>query len=121
MPTAIRYTLGMFGKNTFGEATALDLGTQPAGVYGLSAIPHIGAALPVQGTSTRGSQRITVNGVTASNELGAGPIVNDPTAFPISCLYNHPGGQMVVRSEFRVNNYDGGAFPSSRLDAWRVS
>lgn len=121
MPSAVRTRLDMVGKNDFGNAVTLDLGAQPAGTFVLSAIAHIGASLPVAGTSTRGSQRITVNGVNRSNELGVGPIVNDPTGFPISCLYTHPGGPMVVACDFRVNNYDGGAFAGSRLDVWRVS
>ncbi|MCG7285346.1 hypothetical protein MHY85_05070 [Cellulomonas sp. ACRRI] len=121
MPSAVRPNLDLFAKNTFGQTAVLDLGNQAAGVFYLSAIAYVGAGLTVPGSSTRGSHKITVNGGNASNELGAGPIVNDPTGYPISCLYNHPGGPMVVRSEFRVNNYDGGAYPGSRVDAFRVA
>lgn len=121
MANTIRQQLDMFGKNTFGQIAALNLGDMPAGTYAASAVAHVGAALPQGAQPTRGSHMVTVNGVNRSGEFGAGPIVNDPTGFSLTFTFNHQGGPLVVESRFRVNNYDGGAFGGSRLDVWRVS
>lgn len=126
MPTHIRPSndefLGSAGSTiNWGQINVLDLGTQPAGTYLMSAMQRLSAVLPSGTDSTTGTGKISVNGVTVSGELDHNPIRVLPDTHAIVCLYPHPGGPMLVQSLARVNTWNGQARTSSRLDVIRVA
>ena len=104
----------------WGQLNVSDLGVQPAGAYWLHAMQRLSAVLAAGVASTTGAGRLLVNGVSASGEFEWDTIRTGASANAIGCLYSHPGGPMMVQSVSRVNNYNGKAMASSRLDVTRL-